>query len=306
MAVEGGRIDTFIVDTLRVWADYAKGRYAIDSLAIGSPSGSLSLDGEISGMPIRELIGDAAGALKNASVALESSCRNLDLVPLLSLSGITALSGGRLNGSISINDSLVHPLVSLKGRIDRLSVSSFTIPSIDCDVKIDRSQLLVDGTLNISPSHAGSFHGSVPLEPARFLYSLDRSRSVAFDFVLPEGDLAALSSVTDLVAEGAGRYSGRLGVTGTIASPRLDGNLELKGASFRLSGMEEKYSQVNASIVIADTLITILKLNGREGKKGTIGCAGTISLRGWKPSEYRIACDRTILSSRVSPMSSRS
>jgi len=291
IAVEGGRIDTFIIDTLLIRADYAKGSYAIDSLVIGSPSGSLSLSGRISGMPIRETIDDVGGALKKASVALESSCKNLDLVPFLSLAGIKALSGGRLDGSISITDSLAHPLVSLKGRIDRLSVSSFTIPSVDCDMKIDRSELSVDGTLNVSPAHAGSFHGSVPLKPARFLYSLERSRPVAFELVLPEGDLAALSDVTDLVVEGAGRYSGRLGVTGTIASPHLNGNLELMGASFRLSGMEEKYNEVNASIIIADTLITISRFNGREGKKGTIGCAGTISLKGWKPVEYRVACD---------------
>jgi hypothetical protein len=291
IAVEGGRIDTFIIDTLRLRADYAKGSYAIDSLVIGSPSGALRLGGRISGMPVRETIGDAGGALKNASVALESSCRNLDLVPFLSLAGIKALSGGRLSGSISITDSLAHPLVSLKGRIDRLSVLSFTIPSVDCDVKIDRGQLQANGTLNVSPTHGGSFHGSVPLVPARFLYSLDRSRPVAFELNLPEGDLAALSGVTDLVVEGAGRYSGRLGVTGTIASPHLNGNLELRGASFRLSGMEEKYSQVNASVVIEDTLVTIARFNGREGKKGTIGCSGTISLRGWKPVEYRVACD---------------
>jgi autotransporter translocation and assembly factor TamB len=291
LEVEGGRIDTLAIDTLLVRANYAKGRSTIDSLVISSPSGSVSLGGEISGFPIRAAVGDAGAALKKASVAIESSCRNLDLVPLLSLAGIKMLSGGRLSGSISVNDSLVHPLVSLKGRINRLSVSSFTIPSVDCDVTVDRGQLSAEGTLNVSPEQGGSFHGSMPLEPARFLYSLDRSRPVAFELDLPEGDLAALSSVTDLVMDAAGRYAGRLGVTGTIASPHLEGNLELKGASFRLAGMEEKYNQVNAAVVIQDTLITISKLNGREGKDGTIGCAGTISLRGWKPAEYRVSCD---------------
>jgi hypothetical protein len=291
IAVEGGRIDTFIIDTLRLRADYAKGRYAIDSLVVGSPSGSLGLGGKISGMPIREAIGDAGAALKNASVDLESSCRNLDLVPILSLAGVKVLSGGRLDGSISITDSLAHPFVSMKGRINRLSASSFTIPSVDCEVKIDRGQLSAGGTINISSMHGGSFHGSVPLEPARFLYSLDRSRPVAFDLDLSEGDLGDLSGVTDLVMEGAGRYSGRFGVTGTIASPHLNGDLQLMDANFRISGMEERFSQVNAKIAIEDTLITISRFNGREGKKGSIGCAGTISLKGWKPEEYRIACD---------------
>lgn len=291
ITVEGARIDTFAIDTLRMRADYAQGRSVIDSLVIGSPSGSLSLGGRISGMPVRELIGDAGGALKRASVAIESSCRNLDLVPLLSLAGIKLLSGGRLSGAISITDSLAHPLVSLSGRIDRLSVSSFTIPSVDCDVKIARGELSVDGFLNVSPSHQCTLHGSVPLEPARFLYSLDRERPVEFSLDLPEGDLAALSGVTDLVADAAGRFSGRLAVTGTVASPHLNGDVALRGASFRLSGMEEKYERVNATVTIEDTLITVSRFSGREGKKGTIGCTGTISLKGWKPSEYRVSCD---------------
>jgi hypothetical protein len=291
VTVEEGRIDTFVIDTLRLRADYARGVSVIDSLVVGSPSGSLSLGGRISGMPVREWIEDAGGALKQASVAVESSCRNLDLVPLLSIAGVEAISGGRMSGVITVTDSLAHPLVSLTGRIDRLSVSSFTIPSVDCDVRIDRDRLSVGGYLNVSPSHQGSFRGSVPLAPARFLYSLDRARPLEFGLDLPEGDLAALSGVTDLVADAAGRFSGRIAVSGTIASPHLDGDLALRSASFRLAGMEERYEQVNAAVTIEDTLITIAKFAGREGKKGTIGCAGTISLKGWRPAEYRVSCD---------------
>lgn len=291
LTVEGGRIDTFAVDTLRLRADYARGVSVIDSLVIGSPSGSLTLGGRISGMPVREWIKDAGGALKQASVAIESSCRNLDLVPLLSLAGVKGLSGGRLSGAVSITDSLAHPLVSLTGRIDRLSVSSFTIPSVDCDVRVDRDRLSVGGYLNISPAHQGSFHGSVPLEQARFLYSLDRARPVEFALDIPEGDLAVMPGVTDLVADAAGRFSGRLVVSGSIASPHLNGECALRDASFRLSGMEERYEQVNAAVTIADTLITIARFAGREGKKGTVGCSGTISLRGWRPAEYRVSCD---------------
>ncbi|HEY5132707.1 MAG TPA: translocation/assembly module TamB domain-containing protein [Candidatus Krumholzibacteriaceae bacterium] len=288
MAVEGGRIDTFVIDTLRMKADYANGRYAIDSLLVASPSGSLSLAGEVSGMPLREAGRHPAAALRNASVVVRSSCRNLDLVPLLSLAGIRVFSGGRLSGTLALTDSLAHPFVSFKGRINNLAVTSFTIPSVDCDVKVDRDELTVEGTLHASPGHEGSFHGAVPLVRERFLYSLDRARGLSFEINLPEGDLAELSAVTDLVAEGAGRYSGQIKVTGTVASPHLTGSLRLTNASFRISGMEEKYTQVNASVLLEDSLVTIAGLSGREGKKGTFNCTGRVSLRGWKPLEYHI------------------
>jgi hypothetical protein len=291
VAAEGARIDTFIIDTLRARADYARGRCAIDSLLIASPSGSLSLGGEITGIPIRDARRRPGAALKSASVKIESSCRNLDIVPLVSLAGTRALSGGRLYGSLSITDSLAHPVVSFRGRIDNLSTSSFRIPSIDCGVTLDRGGLAADGILHVSPAHEGSFRGTVPLVPAPFLYSVDRVRPVSFEINLAEGDLAALPGLTDLVAEAGGRYSGQLRVSGTIESPHLYGNLYFKNASFRLSGMEEKYSQVNAAVLLNDTLITIEQLAGREGKKGTISATGWVTLRGWKPGEYRISAN---------------
>ena len=288
VAVEGGSLDSFVIDTLRMKADYASGRYAIDSLLVASPSGSLSLSGEISGMPVREVGRHPASALRNAGLAVQSSCRNLDLVPLLSLAGIRVFSGGRLSGRLSLTDSLAHPSVYFKGRINDLAVASLKIPTVDCDVKVDRGGLAAEGTVHVSPGHEGSFHGTVPLVPERFLYSLDRARAVSFEVNLPEGDLAELPAVTDLVAEGAGRYSAQIKVTGTVASPHLMGSLRLKNASFRISGMEEKYNQVNASVLLDDSLVTIAELSGREGKKGTFGCIGRMGLRGWKPLEYHI------------------
>ncbi|MDD4856793.1 MAG: translocation/assembly module TamB domain-containing protein, partial [Candidatus Krumholzibacteria bacterium] len=282
------RIDTFLVDTLRAGIRYSNGRYIVDSLFAAAPSGSLNLAGEILGMPIREASSRPGAALRDASVAIESSCQNLELAPLLSLAGIRTFTGGRLNGSLAISDSLTHPLVSFKGRIDNLSTSSFRIPSIDCGVTVDRSALVAEGKLNLSRSSGGSFHGSMPLAPASYLYSLDGARPVAFALDLPEGDLADLPGLTDLVAEAAGRYSGQLEVSGTAGSPHLYGNFHLKNADFRLSGMEEKYNQVNATVLLDDTLVTISQLAGREGKKGTINSTGWATLRGWNPGEYRI------------------
>jgi hypothetical protein len=289
IVVDGGRIDTFAIDSLRIKADYGRGRYLIDSLLVASPSGSLTLGGEVSGMPVRELTSRPAVALKHASVSVKSSCRDLELVPLLSLAGVRELSGGRLNGSLSISDSLVHPLVSFTGQIRGLGVSSFRIPSIDCVVTVDHDGLGAEGTMHVSPTHEGSFHGAMPFVPVGFLYSVDRTRPVSFDIDLPEGDLGDLPTVTDLVAEAAGRYSGRLSVTGTVASPHLYGDLSFRNASFRLSGMEERYNQVNAKVLLDDTLVTIAELGGREGKKGTFGCTGWIGLKGWKPAQYGIA-----------------
>jgi hypothetical protein len=291
IAVGGGRFDTVVVDTLRLRAAYAKGRFAIDTLLVVSPTGSLNLGGVVAGVPVREVVHDARSALSRATVAVESSCRDLDIGPLLSLAGVRAVSGGTLTGTISVTDSLAHPLVSFRGRINGLSARSFKIPPIDCDVTLSREKLTTEGRLLLSPTYEGSFHGVLPLVPARFLYGLDRVRPVVLELSVPEGDLGALPSITDFVAEAAGRCSGRLMVTGTVVAPHLHGDLRLKGASMRLSGMEERYNEVNAAVRLEDTLITISGLTGKEGKKGTFNGSGWIALEGWKPARYNLVAN---------------
>jgi hypothetical protein len=289
LAMEGGKIDTFVLDTLRLAADLTGGRCRIDSLVIASPSGSVRLGGTVDGLTVAGLRRDAGRALRGATVSVAASCGNLDVAPLFGMAGLRAVSAGRMSGSIELADSLAHPLVSFKGRIERISISSVRIPSLEGDLTIDRGGLSASGTVRVSKSHEGSFRGAVPLVRAPFLYSLDREGPVSFEIDLPDGDLRELVDVTDLVAEGGGRYSGKLTVGGTAGSPHLFGDLRLRNASFRLAGMEERYNGVNATIQLADTLITVKEFTGREGKKGTISASGWVVLRGWKPAEYRLS-----------------
>lgn len=299
IAVGGARVDTIDVDSLRASVRYAQGRWSIDSLRAASPSGAVDLRGELSGASLADLRRGSREALDRSIVSLEASTNNLNMIPFLALTGVTAFSDGKLSGGISITDSLAHPLIAFKGTIRDLSVSAVRVPSIECDLTVDREKLSVDGVLRVSPQHEGAFHGTLPLVRARFLYGLDRVKPVSFEVDLPEGDLAGLADATDIVADAAGRYSAQLMVTGSIVEPHLYGDFRMSEASFRLSGMEERYYGVNAIVLLEDSLITISKLSAREGKKGTLNCAGRITLRGWRPAAYDLTAtaDKFVLAS---------
>jgi translocation and assembly module TamB len=66
------------------------------------------------------------------------------------------------------------------------------------------------------------------------------------------------------------------------------GELRLKRAGFRPAGMEERFRDVDALILLQDTLITIKQLKGREGKDGSFTGSGKIELEGWRPRLYDI------------------
>jgi len=289
LAVEGGRVDTLAVDSLRCAIAYAARRSVIDSLSVSSPAGSLRLGGEVAGISLPEVARGHGARGREATVSIHAACRELLVVPLLSLAGYHTFTGGRFSGIVSMSDSLAHPSVDLAGTLTGLAVRSFTIPVVNCSASVDGRELTVEGTLDASGSGPATLRGSIPLAHAPFFYAVDRARPLSFGLEVPDGNFASIPAVTDFVAEGAGRYSLTLRVTGTAGRPHLDGALRLANVSCRLSGMEERYSQVNADVRLEDSVITVASLAGKEGKKGTFDCAGTVVLNGWRPGRYDLS-----------------
>ncbi len=287
--LEDGRVDTFAVDAARLIASYGAGRLRIDSLEIASPSGGLSLDGEIAGVSFRDALRGRREATASAVVSLEAVCSDLKAAPLLSLARVPGITAGRLDGVLSVRDSLVHPIVEFRGAVRDLARGSLSVPEIDCELRLDRRSIEAEGILVLSSEHRGSFRGSFPVAPASFLYSLDRTRSLSLAVDIPEGDFAEVLSLTNRVAEASGRYAVKFGVTGTVDDPHLTGEATIRDASLRIAGMEERYTALNASIGIADSLVTIARLDAKRGKKGSVSAGGTIALSGWKPARYDLS-----------------
>lgn len=288
IGIDGGLVDTFVIDSLRCRLDYAAKRAVIDSFLVSSPSGRLRMSGELSGVSLLDLVKHPGEGIRDARVSVSASCRNLVLPLLLGMAGNRTFSAGRFSGIFSLEDSLAHPDLELAGTISGLSVSSATIPTIDCNAKIRAGALTVDGVIHVSEAQRGTFHGTIPLVEAPFFYGLERGGPLSLELDVPNGSFSRVPDITDFVAEGSGDFSVRLSVTGTVADPHLHGDLGFSNVSCRLSGMEERYSQVNAHIALEDSLVTISGLAGKEGKKGTFDCDGSIALKGWKPARYNL------------------
>ena len=287
--VEGACIDTFHLDAARLAAAYEAGRCRIDSLVVDSPSGGLSLGGEIVGVSVGDALRRPREAAASAVVSLDAICSDLRAAPLFSFARVPGVTGGRLDGALSVRDSLVHPTVEFRGAVRDLRMSAFSVPRIDCELRLDGRALSAEGALHLSEGHRGSFSGTFPVVPASFLYALDRQGALALEVVVPEGDFAEVPALTNKIAEASGRYSLRFGVTGTAADPHLGGEVRIADATLRIAGMDERYTSLYASVLVEDSLITISRLDARRGKKGSVGVGGTIALSGWKPARYDLA-----------------
>lgn len=287
--LEQGRVDTFRLDAARLVASYAHRRCRIDSLVVDSPSGGLSLAGEIAGVAASDALRRTRGAYAGATVSLTAVCEGLRAAPLFSLARVPGITGGLLDGTLSIADSLLHPIVAFTGTVRALEGGAFSIPEVLCDLRLDRHSLEAGGELVLSAGHRGTFNGSFPVTPAPFLYELDRSRRIALGVIVPGGDFAEVPALTNRVAEASGRYALRFNVAGTVANPHFEGEIQVGDAALRIAGMEERYTALNASILLDDTLVTIRRLDARSGKRGSVSAGGTVVLGGWRPVRYDLA-----------------
>jgi hypothetical protein len=288
MTLVEGQYDTMRIDTMRLRASYAEGLYTIDEYTASSPLGGLGLNGRLKGCAIRELLRDGREALRGYTVDLEASCEDLSLAPFLGFSRNIPFTSGFFTGKVAVSDSLVHPTVDMVGSVRQLSRKNLSIPFVDIEARLEGDRVRLSGDIKIINDHGGKFAGRIPIVKEDWFYSIDMGGNIYLEMYIPSGPLNDIIGVSDLVAEANGKFSAGFKIEGPITDPVILGNLRLEKAGFRPAGMEERFRDVNANILLQDTLITIQELKGKEGKDGSFSGRGRIGLSGWRPESYNI------------------
>jgi len=288
MTLEEGLFDSMRVDTMQLLASYAEGLYTIEEYRVSSPLGGLGLKGWLRGCSIRELIREGRKALRGYTVDLEASCEDLSLVPFLGFSENIPFSSGFFTGRVAVTDSLIHPTADMAGSVRQLSRKNLSIPYLDMEARLEGDLVSLAGGITIAGDHGGNFAGRIPIVKEDWFYSIDMGGDIYLEMYKPSGPLGDIIDVTDLIAEANGKFSAGFKIEGPITDPVILGDLRLEKAGFRPSGMEERFREVDASILLEDTLVTIRELKGREGKDGSFNGKGTVGLKGWRPDWYDI------------------
>ncbi len=299
MTLEDGLFDTMRVDTMRMLASYADGVYTIDEYRVSSPLGGLRLEGRLNGCSLRELLRDGRRALRGYTVDLEGSCEDLSLAPFLGFSRNIPFSSGYFTGSVVVSDSLIHPIAAMNGSVRELSRKNLSIPHVDIEARLEGERVSLSGGITIADGHDGEFAGRIPIVREDWFYSIDMGGDIYLEMYVPPGPLKHITGVTDLVAEANGKFSAGFKIEGPITDPVILGDLSLEKAGFRPAGMEERFRNVDAKILLQDTLITIKHLKGKEGKDGSFTGSGKIGLSGWRPEWYDVdlELDKCLLAS---------
>lgn len=288
MTLVDGLFETMRVDTMRLQASYAEGVYTIDEYRVSSPLGGLGLKGHLKGCSLRDLLREGSEALRGYTVELEASCEDLSLAPFLGFSKNIPFSSGYFTGRVAVIDSLIHPTAVMNGSVRDLSRKNLSIPHVDMEARLEGELVSLTGAITIADGHSGEFAGRIPIVREDWFYSIDMEGDIYLEMYMPPGPLEDIVRVTDLVAEAKGRFTAGFKIEGPIVDPVILGDLRLKKGGFRPAGMEERFRDVDANILLQDTLITIQQLKGREGKDGSFTGSGKIGLSGWRPEWYDV------------------
>ncbi len=287
-----GRIDTLSLSSLEIGAGIERNHFRIDTLRLRAATGSAFARGEIFGPDAAALIRGGLDTLRYSEVDMEIKAENLTLKPFLGYIGNMPFSDGMFTGSLTLSDSLAHPSFYFDGSIEDIRFSHITIPRIDLRARKEAEDVVLDGRMFLTSSRKeGEISGRFPLRNNRWFYSLDRGKPFELAVKVPEYDIEEISGMSDLVASARGKCSVEFRAGGSVNKPDLSGSLSVEGAGFRPAGMEERFRDVDALITLRDTLLSVQKLTGREGKDGKFECSGTVSLRGWAPVGYDLVID---------------
>ena len=281
-----GNVDTITISKLALRGSYSKGIHTIDTLSVSSPNGRFGLAGILKGVSLKELYENPGVALRHTVVETQMTCEDLNLEPLMRAVGGLPFTAGWLTGAVTFTDSLAHPTILVEGRIKDLDSDNIRIPEVVLRAGIGGELIDLEGFIDLATEHTGDFKGRVPIRRLAWFYEVDDRAPFSIELEFKKGQLESIPELTDLVAEARGEFGVNFKIEGTTAKPNILGEINLRDAGFRLSGMNERYFGVNARVLLDDTLVTVAELEGREGKEGRFNCTGTITLRGWNPHVY--------------------
>jgi hypothetical protein len=266
------------IDTLTVEASLLGGTVQVDTLDLVSEYGQVGLRGTIShpGAPIGEFWPGAS--LDLAVSVIDGQWSFVDQFELEALETIAGQVRGNLRVTGTTDDPLVTGTVesgpfhyqwlhldrltgSVRAEYDQLALG---------DLEGFQDELRLLGRLEI-PMRFDLLSTPLTPEDGPFYGRLT---------VPPGTDLAPLQQATDAFTRISGRGSGEIIVSGPLARPRYQGEMEVQDAGFVLRGNEEIFSECSAQGVFSDDRLILQRIEGREGLRGTFSGVGHVVFEG--------------------------
>ena len=280
------------------------GRIPVDQLSLrahSAPGDRVAVDDvHLSLHALRATGGGSFGLAPSAPIALDLSVQSSDLPGLSSNFLRTPLDvHGNLDSSISLRGTTRAPSALAGVDLTKATIEGVAVPQLvaslafngkdiavrNAEVSLDNGQITLAGALplQLMPFGVGPPHAPLSLD------FFSRGVELAdFAPVLPKG--TSLTGVVD----------GRIGLGGTVGTPKIFGSLALRDGSYKSPLETAPITQTVAQMTFENTTASLQRLHAQLGR-GTLDANGTITFdRGSASDQVRYALDAVTKGARLS------
>ena len=174
---------------------------------------------------------------------------------------------GVLNGSVMVTGTLDDPLVKGSFAVTEGTADKIPFTSVGGTVSMSAGMTTVDISLDAGVRGSASVQGRVPVDT--------EAGGLDLTVVAALSDIGVVAPAIGYITNASGTANGTLKITGSIASPEMDGDMALTQVQFEAPETGVSYRNLNAvlrvvdSIMVVDTFTvededgSVLRMNGR-------------------------------------------
>ena len=219
--------------------------------------GSVSLDPEVDG-------------------SLDVRFEEVELAGLGALLLEPRMLGGVLNGTGHVAGDSENRLVTGKLAVANGLVEGFRFESLDASVRLAGGRVGVEALLRQAPGAELTVSGELATSPE----GTSGDEPLSLDIMSAGIDLALLDAVSTATEDAAGRLLVDLHVTGTAATPRIAGSLNVRNGTFTVAATGMEYSSATLDVLFEGDRLRIDTLSLLDDNGERLDGSGTLSLEG--------------------------
>ena len=189
---------------------------------------------------------------------------------------------GTLNGSVVVTGALDDPLVKGTFAVTEGTADKIPFTSVGGTVAMSAGITTMDISLDAGERGTASITGTVPVDT--------EAGGLDVTIVAALKDVGVVAPAIGYISNASGTANGTVRVTGSIASPAVNGDMALTGIQFEVPETGVSYRNLNATLRVADSILiverftmededgSVLRVNGRLDVL-TRDSAGDVDLR---------------------------
>jgi autotransporter translocation and assembly factor TamB len=305
LRIESGRWNTLEFDSVQV--DLTSDAFGAElrELRVHTQEGALQLDGRLAYLPsLRRWVTGRSGSRDPEELGRAAIEARLQLDDLRVERFWQALRGeapdwsSRVTTHVDLQGSVREPVIAGSGSLIDVTVGS----SVDVDTLLFEASY-ADGVLRVPELHVVTPGARLEADgrlPVRLHLAqgakLQRTEAVEARLRLARSSFAIVPRFVALLEPPTqdvpiGEIEGRLAISGTLASPRLLGDVRVDGAGFTLANLEEVYRDTYVAGVFEGNTLRLLDLHASTGTEGRVRGGGHVVFEGFRVADYELSLE---------------